>query len=209
VAHIVATEQAGRQRQTATSWFYQESAHTLTSVYGVPADGNVTKVVSHLTGGTGEVSMTVVDYQARQWRAETDRLTGNQLLPGGSCWQYVTMWDGPGKPLATLGSGTSAAALHKLVSCGDYIVAGRQRVGGVPTIKLVSAEDGKAAGFETIWVDASTYLPVRILMSLPQFQLQTDVQWLPATPANLAHLRLTIPAGFRRLTGPPVPVPLP
>jgi hypothetical protein len=130
-------------------------------------------------------------------------------MPGGSCWDSQTSWDGFGKPLATLGSYTSGAALHKLVSCGDYIVAGRQRVGGVPTIKLVSAEGGKARGFETIWVDASTYLPVRILINVPAFQLQTDVQWLPATPANVAHLRLTIPAGFKRLTGDPVPVPLP
>jgi hypothetical protein len=39
-------------------------------------------------------------------------------------------------------------------------------------------------------------------MRLEDGGLQTDFQWLPATPANLATLNMPIPAGFHQVPPP-------
>ena len=56
----------------------------------------------------------------------------------------------------------------------------------------------------TLWVDAATYLPLRmtVIASLPHGYTDTqttDFQLLPATPANLGKLTPPIPAGFRKV----------
>jgi hypothetical protein len=209
VARIVTTQQSGGQRQTATSWFYGESAQTQVSVYAAPGGGIVTRDVSHVSGGTDELTTTTVNYLARQWLTKTDRFAA---LPtsGASCAPGVTAGAAMNKPHVTVGPAVNAAVLRQLVSCGNFIVAGRQQVAGGSVIKLVSAS-GKNPGItsETVWVDSSTYLPVRVLLSLRRFELQSDVQWLPATPASLAHLRLGIPAGFKRISEVAVPAARP
>jgi hypothetical protein len=59
-----------------------------------------------------------------------------------------------------------------------------------------------------VWVDASTYLPLRETFVWPTpphgviATIITDYQLLPATPANLAKLTPPIPAGFRKTAKP-------
>jgi hypothetical protein len=49
------------------------------------------------------------------------------------------------------------------------------------------------------WVDARTYLPLLATTSWgPHSVSRTDFRLLPATPANLAKLRVHVPPGFRR-----------
>jgi hypothetical protein len=79
---------------------------------------------------------------------------------------------------------------------------------------------------DELWVDATTYLPLRETSDVDSPGMDTidtsDYEYLPATPANLAKLTPTIPAGFKRVypappkvhqTPPnqvsPSPVPLP
>ncbi len=61
---------------------------------------------------------------------------------------------------------------------------------------------------EYLWVDASTYLPLHDVITFGPPGGAThaveDYQYLPATPANLAKLTPPIPAGFKRVTPPPV-----
>ena len=50
-----------------------------------------------------------------------------------------------------------------------------------------------------IWVDAATYLPLRIRTVANRRFSQTEADdWLPRTVANLAKLKVVIPAGFDR-----------
>ncbi len=88
------------------------------------------------------------------------------------------------------------AFIRSQLACGAYTVAGRQVVDGVNTIKITGA-----SGQFTFWVDPATYLPVQMTMG----QNQTDFRWLPATPANLAQLKVTVPAGFRHVPAPAAP----
>jgi len=53
----------------------------------------------------------------------------------------------------------------------------------------------------TLWVDAATYLPLRLISAASLRHGYTDTstidyQLLPATPANLAKLTPPIPVGF-------------
>jgi hypothetical protein len=47
------------------------------------------------------------------------------------------------------------------------------------------------------WVSPRSYLPVRLITSLGGVRQQSDFQWLAPTPARLAQLKVTAPAGFR------------
>jgi hypothetical protein len=78
-------------------------------------------------------------------------------------------------------------------------VAGHQRIGGVNTIKIVAAE--RHQGHYTLWVNPSTYLPVRA----GQFGLIAGFQWLAPTKPNLAALHVRVPDGFRKMHDPGLP----
>jgi hypothetical protein len=90
-----------------------------------------------------------------------------------------------------------------------FTVAGRQWVDGVDAIKLTGH---KPAAEATIWVDPSSYLPVRLtgrvqlISGGPEKQdagtLTIDFRWLPPTSANLAKLTAPIPPGFHQVSGP-------
>lgn len=191
LTHIESSQQfPGQPRQTSSAWLYGKSAQTHVSVFGTPGRGIVTKTVNQVSGHTHELSVTWVNYQTRTWWTGARQLIAGPG-PGGSC-----------QSPALASAAVSAATLHQLVNCGVYVVAGRQVVDGAPTIKLVLVKTPHVTPkpSETIWVDASTYLPVRIQISVPgQLRMQANLRWLPATPANLAHLKLTIPTGFKRV----------
>jgi hypothetical protein len=54
---------------------------------------------------------------------------------------------------------------------------------------------------ETVWVDPSTYRPVAMEYTEgTTVRVRTVFEWLPPTRANLANLKVPIPAGFTRVT---------
>ena len=90
---------------------------------------------------------------------------------------------------------TSADIQHE-IAAGHARVVGSAVVDGVQTVELVlSGFDGPGSSGD-IWVDASSHLPVRTVVSAPTGTVQDDYQFLPATPANLAKLHPVIPSGF-------------
>jgi hypothetical protein len=94
-----------------------------------------------------------------------------------------------------------------VVAAGNARVAGSGIVDGVQTVELaISDFDGPGSSGD-IWVDASSHLPVRTVVSAPTHvvgqaaptgleTVQDDYQFLPATRANLANLQPVIPSGF-------------
>jgi hypothetical protein len=96
-----------------------------------------------------------------------------------------------------IGNYGMAAQLHTALSCGDLKVAGSGTAGGVPTVELSEFHGGVAV---TYWVNATTYLPFRFTQTFSGGQArQENLQWLPATAANLAKLNVRIPAGFTQV----------
>ena len=69
-------------------------------------------------------------------------------------------------------------------------------IDGINTIKITGA-----GGRFTFWVDPANYLPVRANLG----QRQTDFHWLAPTPARLAQLQVTPPAGFKQVPAPKAP----
>ena len=117
--------------------------------------------------------------------------------------------------IAPLGS-SWRTALSKAVSCGLFLLDGRQQVDGVDALKVVSKPGDAPQARETLWVDPVTYLPVRVDVAFPATHgspslLQYDYHWLQPTRASRAALRAAvrgaaIPPGFRKLPGKYLPL---
>jgi hypothetical protein len=114
--------------------------------------------------------------------------------------------------------------IKTMLACGAGSVTGHVRIDGVETTEIsgsvtTSLSKGyartvneKAARVRyTLWVNATTYLPVREFGSTEAYGGSagttvssgvTDVQWLPPTPANVAQTMVTIPAGYQQVSSP-------
>jgi hypothetical protein len=177
----------------ATGWLYNESPQSQVMVRYGDGHRSAIQVVRRWHEQHLDLTITAVNYQHKTWtRLPARPGFGPARAPSCQLPGLVTVYMSP-------------AALHQLMACGDYSIVGRPRVDGVPTIELAVDKIGKMTfprSIETIWVNSSTYLPVRILLGPPKIaKIQVDLRWLPVTPASLAHVKLSIPAGFKH-TGP-------
>jgi hypothetical protein len=140
------------------------------------------------TAPGGGPEITAVMYrEATWWRAVSKASAGS--APHGC---------GPGLKIGPAGW---PAAIRFELKCGLTSTDGRQRVDGIDAIKLT----GQKGLLVTLWVDPRTYLPVRVVSGVSAAAgplTRTDFRWLRPTPANLAHLNLQIPPGFRQVPPP-------
>lgn len=86
------------------------------------------------------------------------------------------------------------AFIRSQLACGAYTVTGHHVVDGIDAIKITGA-----SGVFTFWVDPATYLPVQMKLG----NERTTFRWLTPTPANLAQLKVIVPAGFKQVPAPP------
>lgn len=113
--------------------------------------------------------------------------------------------------------------IHATLDCGAAKVTGHVRVNGQETIQItgkpitarLSPGYGKtvhehyARALWTLYVNPSTYLPVRMIGvtetfggsgGQTRFESVTNVHWLPPTPANMARALVTIPPGYHQVS---------
>jgi hypothetical protein len=105
--------------------------------------------------------------------------------------------------------------IAKALSCHVFTLAGNQEIDGIDTIKLVRKPLYGIS--QTLWVDPTSYLPVRIRTTTEQAPkrpaVQTDnFRWLSPTTGNLAALHMAeqrgaVPSGYRSLPSTYVPLP--
>lgn len=96
------------------------------------------------------------------------------------------------------------AELRADLASGQITLVGTEQVDGRSTEHLrlnLSGEDAKVAGMD-LWVDSDSYLPVKMLARKGPYHITVTYEWLPRTPENLAHLELTVPAGYTEQDGP-------
>jgi len=86
------------------------------------------------------------------------------------------------------GAGLNPATIAHDIITGQWQVIRRARLDGQPALEL--QDDRTAIPIEPLWVNARTHLPIR--------NGGEDYAYLPPTPANLALLRVPIPAGLPR-----------
>ena len=111
--------------------------------------------------------------------------------------------------LATGGGGETPAQLTTLISkalsCHLFRADGHQIVDGVGALRLAASapllrqlhgEARDVAAGVTLWVNATTFLPVRLVLSSAE---HADFGWLKPTAANLAMLRVNVPAGVHEV----------
>ena len=104
-----------------------------------------------------------------------------------------------------LGFTLDAAGIRAELANGQFTVIGRTELNGQPAIKLrfnvpPSNEAPPHVTAERMWVNATTYLPVRDDTRWSNGQRSVfDYVFLPPTPGNLAKLRPAIPAGYTRV----------
>ena len=96
------------------------------------------------------------------------------------------------------------AALVRGIADGAWRVVARTRLDGQQAIEL--SETGRGTAIiepmpTLMWINAQTYLPMRLVSGAASTGMAVeDFSYLPATPANLALLRVPIPAGYPRST---------
>ena len=98
------------------------------------------------------------------------------------------------------------ANLARDIASGAWRVVGRTQLDGQQAIELSETDRGdNNTALEPLpvrlWVNAQTYLPIRLVFGARKGAPATAVQefrYLPPTPANLALLRVPIPAGYPR-----------
>jgi hypothetical protein len=112
-----------------------------------------------------------------------------------------------------LGFTLDAAGIRAEIASGQFKVVGPTELHGQKAVELEisvppSSEAPPHVTAARLWVDATTYLPMRQYLRMSDGQQNvTDYTYLPPTAANLAKLRPEIPAGYIRadrtqVTGP-------
>jgi len=137
-----------------------------------------------ISAGNGPATQTAVIYANRTWWTIP-------VSPSGPA-------SGSGSPGCTggsiqLNSGPDSgwpAFIQSQLSCGAYQVVGRQVVDGIDAVKITG--QGRPL---TLFVDPVTYLPVQLDIGPGRI----DFQWLQPTPANMAQLKVSVPAGFQQV----------
>jgi hypothetical protein len=108
------------------------------------------------------------------------------------------------------------------LACEAGTVTGHVRIDGQETTEISgsvtvplskgyakSVNEKEARVRYTLWVNPTTYLPVRVSGSTETYggsggdnvsSSVTDVQWLPPTAANVAQTLVTIPAGYQQVS---------
>ncbi len=127
---------------------------------------------------------------------------GNRnTLPG--TWSRFTATVESGTDVGT-GGFFDPARLVRGIATGAWRVVGRTHLDGQQAIEL--NETGRGQDIleplpVKLWVNAQTYLPIRLVVGASGDGAGLAVQefrYLPPTPANLALLRVPIPAGYPR-----------
>jgi hypothetical protein len=203
-----AVEQAGPTASQENIWSYRGQLRE----QGLDAAGKPLFDASSTTTQTAagprtvlNVSGTGVDYTSRTWWHDALQLSLPAAAGPDACKSAFL----PPPVGTTL---DWAAQIRTALSCGHFQLAGHERVGPADAVKLVSVKtDGPYT--VTLWVDPSTYLPVRLIWNWldPRAQgpgtLTGDFQWVKPTQDNLGTLRVPVPSGFTQAAKGGLPVP--
>ncbi len=168
-----------------------------------PATGSDGKVYKD-----GEYSFTMPSGTAlhdyiNNYTANLDQ--GGLQLSGTSMWvdHFSHAWS-ECHATFVLGFTLDAAGIRAEIANGQFTVIGRTELYGQQAIELKisvppSDEAPPHTTAERMWVNATTYLPMREYTHWSNGRKSVfDYVFLPPTPENLAKLRPVIPAGYTR-----------
>jgi hypothetical protein len=164
-------------------WAYQGT--TSYAAYNASGQRVFDAELTHANGGATETA--VIDANSTWWTAPVHL---RQAAPP-SCLQGGGFYLRPGP------GGGWPGFIRSQLACGAYTVVGRQFVGGIDAIKLTNGATNSLTS-TTLLVNPATYRPIEVTTG----PMHLTFQWLPASPANLAHLQVTVPAGYQQVKAP-------
>jgi hypothetical protein len=206
-----------------TAWAYGQRSRmeefTGTNCGHVKPNGDCTNQGGserYLADGTalihGKLTGVYLTYFDRRWS-----LSPQDHSPSACSTTGSFAVDGPGIPTSNWPS-----FIHATIACGAATVTGHVKINGVETLRITGkAVTAKLTASEardlrqkwvtaqwTLYVNPKTYLPVRMSSLTKWFggpahsthsAVVTNMQWLPATKANIAKALVTIPPGYHQV----------
>jgi len=177
-------------------WDYgQMSRELISSSSGRPLEDDGYKVLRSARGRPTTIR-TIVEFTSKTWARAVQPPYGIPPPAPPTCAHpAVSFPDGP----ASLPEWISK--LRGYVDCGDFAVAGTERIDGVETIKLAATSqlNTSPGAYATIWIKKSDYVPIRMTGGDDRGWWRADISWLPPTNANRALVDVPIPTGFHRV----------
>jgi hypothetical protein len=178
-------------------------------VLGLGSDGTVFKDLEYSFTMPSETALH--DY-INNYTADLDQ--GGLQLSGTVIWvdRRSHVW-GQDHSKFILGFTLDAAGIRAEIANGQFTVIGQTELHGRQAIELKinvppNNEAPPHTTAERLWVNATTYLPMREYTRMSNGQQSvTDYAFLPPTPENLAKLRPVIPVGYTRASRAQVPKP--
>jgi hypothetical protein len=154
-------------------------------------DGKALVVDAERISG-GMATDVIVDYSNKTWWRSVSASSPLSYALSGCV--------GPADDYPDPGTAAWAPYVRRTLACGGYRIAGKARIGGQDVIKIIGTAKDLNSRYvpQTFFVSATTYLLIRELIPFGH----RDFRWLRPTSANLALLKITIPAGFRHVRPP-------
>lgn len=180
------------------SWNFQGQMRT----QGFTSDGKLAADVGPSTSAQAG-GVIAVDPIAGKWYAPLSWFSTAQSYAPTCATVGFNLLAGLG------GASRDSTVISKALSCHLFQNAGHEQVDGTDTIKLAATPDlvrelkqnDRTATLDAaLWVDAKTFLPVRIVLG-PQ-DGSTDFAWFDPTKAHLANLQVPVPAGLTEVKEP-------
>lgn len=176
---------------------YTRSSYSFRAVAGVKGTGIKREDIGYTTvvpppsryGQNAYARVIVVCY------AGTGCGYGRHNVPAGTWWTHTGMLG-----YMDFTPDPSGAELAREIAHGDWRILGHTRLRGHKAIKLAETRTGHFMPLPvTLWVSTATYLPLRMVwLSGSKTGEIDDWSYLRPTKANLAQLRVRIPAGYPR-----------
>lgn len=195
---------------SADLWFYGGAQERVSRVEQFSAPGQPS-VDQGNAATPATFTHTVVSYRSKTWFMSTGKVDLIRRQPGAQ----TSCATATGLIFFMQDPATLTADIREALSCAELTKEGTVPVDGVSAIRLVSVLSSPQVGgatfvrTTTLLVNPATYLPMGWLVSTTvthpggqasHAELSYAISWLPSTRANLASLRVPIPAGFTRVS---------
>ncbi|WP_300614368.1 hypothetical protein [Trebonia sp.] len=173
---------------------------TVTPLRSIPGRSDVkatTAKVPAVTAPAVTATGVTIDFSSETWQPTVT-----------SCFPLAPGLDAPAG-LPSPSGGGPVSDIRTMISDGLLRVVGHQTLNGQQTIEFQSTTGGILT--LRLWVNASTYLPVRSVTTGPTGDPNPGRTWteteqyafLSPTQANLARLRVSVPPGFTEASSSP------
>jgi hypothetical protein len=185
----------GQPSYDQVTWAYQgrDNAETF-GAHGKLQGSYGTGVVN------GKLREVQVDYIRHQWGL----IPGALNRPPANACTNAGFMDAPGNPGVNW-----PLLIVQTLACGGFKMTGYADIDGAETVtitgsRVIGAGSAEVTNTLTLFVSHSTYLPIRITLSLASPGLHTtwtsfDFQWLPPTAGNRMRASVTVPCGYQQV----------